>query len=56
MNKYKIIEARNRTYDIYRRSAKKINEFDSAVLKVEIHYEMRFLTVIFSIPPLIYDV
>ena len=27
MNKDKIIEARNRTYDIYRRSAKKINEF-----------------------------
>lgn len=44
MNKYKIIEARNRTYDIYRRSARKINEFDSAVLKVEIHYKLNFNT------------
>lgn len=35
MNKYKIIEARNRTYDIYRRFARKISEFDSAVLKVD---------------------
>lgn len=32
MNKDKIIEARNRTYDIYRRFAQKISEFDSAVL------------------------
>lgn len=39
MNKDKIIEARNRTYDIYRRFAQKIREFDSALLKVEIHYE-----------------
>lgn len=44
MNKYKIIEARNRTYDIYRRSARKISEIYSDVLEVKIHYEMRFLT------------
>lgn len=56
MNKYKIIEARNRTYDIYRRLAKKISEFDSTVLKVEIYYEMRFLTGVCPIPPLIDDV
>ena len=43
MNKDKIIEARNRTYDIYRRFARKINDIDSNVIKVEIHYEMRFL-------------
>lgn len=40
MNKDKIIEARNRTYDIYRRFARKINDIDSNVIKVEIHYEM----------------
>lgn len=44
MNKDKIIEARNRTYDIYRRSARKISEIYSDVLEVKIHYEMRFLT------------
>lgn len=44
MNKDKIIEARNRTYDIYRRSARKISEFDSAILKVEIHYKLNFNT------------
>lgn len=44
MNKDKIIEARNRTYDIYRRSARKISERYSDVLEVKIHYEMRFLT------------
>lgn len=56
MNKGKIIEARNRTYDIYRRFAQKISEFDSAVLKVKIHYEMKFLTGVCPIPPLIDDV
>lgn len=44
MNNDKIKEARNRTYDIYRRSARKISEFDSAILKVEIHYKLNFNT------------
>ena len=43
MNKDKIIEARNRTYDIYRRFARKINDIDSNVIKVEIHYENEIL-------------
>lgn len=55
MNKDKIIEARNRTYDIYRRYARKINEIDSNVIKVEIHYEMRFLTGVCPTKPLIDD-
>lgn len=53
MNKYKIIEARNRTYDIYRRSARKISEFDSAVLKVEIHYKLNFNTGVSQTKPLV---
>lgn len=32
MNKDKIIEARNRTYDIYRRFARKINDIDSVTI------------------------
>lgn len=55
MNKDKIIEARNRTYDIYRRFARKINDIDSNVIKVEIHYEMRFLTGVCPTKPLIDD-
>ena len=55
MNKDKIIEARNRTYDIYRRFARKINDIDSNVIKVEIHYEMRFLTGVCTTKPLIDD-
>ena len=53
MNKDKIIEARNRTYDIYRRFARKISEFDSAVLKVEIHYELNFNTGVSQTKPLV---
>lgn len=56
MNKDKILEARNRTYDIYRRFAQKISELDSAVLKVEIHYEMRFLTGVCPKSTLIEDI
>lgn len=55
MNKDKIIEARNRTYDIYRRFARNINDIDSNVIKVEIHYEMRFLTGVCPTKPLIDD-
>ena len=55
MNKDKIIEVRNRTYDIYRRFARKINDIDSNVIKVEIHYEMRFLTGVCPTKPLIDD-
>ena len=53
MNKDKIIEARNRTYDIYRRSARKISEFDSAVLNVEIHYKLKFNTGVCQTKPLV---
>lgn len=55
-NKDKLIEARNRIYDIYRRSAREIKEIDPNVLSVEIHYEMRFLTGVCPIKPLMEDV
>ena len=53
MDKDKIIDARNNTYDMYWRFARKISEIVNDVLKLEIHYEMRFLTGVCTIPPLI---
>lgn len=56
MRKDQIIEARNRTYEIYSRSARKINDIDSNVIKVEIHYEMSFLTGVCPTKPLMENV
>lgn len=39
--------------DMYWRFARKISEIVNDVLKLEIHYEMRFLTGVCPIPPLI---
>ena len=53
MDKDQIINNRNRVVFTYRNSARKINEVDEKVLRVEIHYEMVFKSGVCSTDPLI---
>lgn len=45
----------NRIYDIYSHSAREINEVDSNVLRIEIHYEIDFRTAVCPTKPLVGD-
>ena len=53
MYKDNIIEYRNRTYEINRRSAREIMEIDANVLRVEIHYKLNFNTGVSQTKPLV---
>lgn len=53
MDKDQIINNRNRVFFPYRNSARRINEVDENVIRVEIHYEMFFNTGVCSTNPLI---
>lgn len=51
-NKDKLIAARNKIYNIFRSSAKEIKKIDANVVKIEIRYELNFLTGVCPTKPL----